>query len=248
MAYDIARGVTVLFGGFEFAGYLDDTWEWDGNSWIQRTVPGPSSRRGHGMAYDAAREVTVLFGGHEDRFLPEDTWEWDGTRWTLFSEIGPPGRAFAAMAYDGARAVAILFGGNFGPTYFDDTWELPNCPVDSDGDGVPDENDECDNSNLSLTVVIDGCDSGVANHLFEDGCTMADRIAACAEEAGNHGAFVGCVGELTKSRARDEIITPRDVGPIRRCAAHADLPEHGENKARQTKGPSTSRIEALSRP
>ena len=31
IAYDSQRGITVLFGGFNpSAGYLDDTWEWDG--------------------------------------------------------------------------------------------------------------------------------------------------------------------------------------------------------------------------
>jgi len=113
---------------------------------------------------------------------------------------------------------------------------------------VPDPDDECDISDLSLTAVIDGCDSGVANHLFDDGCTMADRIAACAADADNHGAFVGCVGELTNIWMRDEIITSRDKGPIQRCAAHANLPEQREASTRPSKGALTSPIEALSRP
>ena len=36
LAYDAARGRVVLFGG-SGGGYLADTWEWDGNDWIQRT-------------------------------------------------------------------------------------------------------------------------------------------------------------------------------------------------------------------
>ena len=35
MAYDAARGVTVLFGGYDGANYLGDTWEWNGTSWTQ---------------------------------------------------------------------------------------------------------------------------------------------------------------------------------------------------------------------
>jgi len=37
MAYDSARGVTVLFGGLDRSGaHCDDTWEWNGEIWRQR--------------------------------------------------------------------------------------------------------------------------------------------------------------------------------------------------------------------
>ena len=36
---------------------------------------------------------------------------------------------------------------------------------------VPDDEDRCPESNLSETIVIDGCDSGVENTFFGDGCT-----------------------------------------------------------------------------
>src|SRR5882672_10594794 len=63
MAYDSARGVTVLFGG---AGgvFNGETWEWNGTAWSRRVVSSPSPRDGHAMAYDSARHVTVLFGGY----------------------------------------------------------------------------------------------------------------------------------------------------------------------------------------
>ena len=54
---------------------------------------------------------------------------------------------------------------------------LDGVLADSDGDGIPDDEDNCPNSDLSDTVVIDGCDSGVANTLLSDGCTIADLIA-----------------------------------------------------------------------
>ena len=53
--------------------------------------------------------------------------------------------------------------------------------ADTDGDGIPDADDECPNSDLSATVVIDGCNSGVPNTLFSSGCTVSDLIAECAE-------------------------------------------------------------------
>src|ERR1041384_7179735 len=54
MAFDSARGVTVLFGGFT-GGESGETWEWDGATWMERTTGGPSPRSGHAMVYDTAR-------------------------------------------------------------------------------------------------------------------------------------------------------------------------------------------------
>ncbi len=236
MTYDASRGVTVLFGGFAGSGLVyiryKDTWEWDGTGWVLRSKGGgQKARHYHAMAYDSIRRVTLQFGGIGDKGLLGDTWEWDGTTWTLLSEVGPPARINSAMAYDSARAVTVLFGG-IGDFIYQDTWELPSYPLDSDCDGMPDSDDKCDKSDLRLTVVIDGCDSGVANHLFDDGCTMADRIAECAEGARSHGAFVRCVSELTNTWGRDKFITSRDKGPIQRCVALANQPQHGQERTR----------------
>src|SRR5438067_2330681 len=64
MAFDSARGMTVLFGGFDGNVLYDETWEWDGTSWAKRIpITMPSPRNLHAMAYDIAHAVTVLFGG-----------------------------------------------------------------------------------------------------------------------------------------------------------------------------------------
>ncbi len=97
-------------------------------------------------------------------------------------------------------------------------------PQDSDNDGIPDDEDACPNSDLSETIVIDGCDSGVGNLLFEDGCTMADLIAVCAEGAVNHGQFVSCVALLTIEWKRAGLITGQEEGRIESCAARSDIP------------------------
>src|SRR5438094_1910428 len=61
MAYDSARGRTVLFGGgFGCCTKPTDTSEWDGSHWtVFTTNPAPASSIGPGMAYDSARGVTV---------------------------------------------------------------------------------------------------------------------------------------------------------------------------------------------
>src|SRR5205823_1183060 len=73
MAYDIGRGVTVLFGGSDGTS-SGETWEWNGSAWTQRAAPGPSARYGHAMVHDAARRVMVLFGGDSGGVANGETW------------------------------------------------------------------------------------------------------------------------------------------------------------------------------
>ena len=72
MAFDHARGTILLFGGIGPGGRLDDTWEWDGNTWTRLiTTKSPPSRYWHAMASDTARKRIVLFGGTaKDRPYP----------------------------------------------------------------------------------------------------------------------------------------------------------------------------------
>ena len=88
-AYDDARGVTVVYGGWDGwrpgrqicpdgsnailqRCFYRDLWEWDGEAWHERVPDDPEQdgnpwpQEGHAMAYDALREVTVLFGGQYD--------------------------------------------------------------------------------------------------------------------------------------------------------------------------------------
>ncbi len=95
---------------------------------------------------------------------------------------------------------------------------------DSDGDGVPDNLDQCQNSNLSATVVIGSCNSGVSNTLFSNGCSVSDLIAGCAVGATNHGKFVSCVAHLTNDLKGAGTITGGQKGAIQSCAARASIP------------------------
>jgi len=80
MAYDAARGRTILFGGQGASGPLAATWEWDGMIWTQRFAgTSPAARVGHAVAYDSTRGRVVLFGGFGSNTTMGDTWEWDGT-------------------------------------------------------------------------------------------------------------------------------------------------------------------------
>ena len=114
MAYDVARGQAVLFGG-AFAGpFFGDTWVWDGTNWTQKLPAiNPPARRDGVMVYDSTRQQVVLFGGESNSGENlNDTWVWDGTNWTqMFPANSPPARLGHAMAYDALHQQVVLFGG-----------------------------------------------------------------------------------------------------------------------------------------
>ncbi|MGC4119832.1 MAG: kelch repeat-containing protein [Myxococcales bacterium] len=136
MAYDAQRGRTVLVGGDTQGGPVDDTWEWDGVEWKQRTVDDPEkdgdpgARSYASAAWDRVRKVVVLFGGYEVGLgINGQTWEYDGLSWALRTPTDPeldgnPAPAQqAALAYDAARGRSVLFGGTAGVAVAGDTWE-----------------------------------------------------------------------------------------------------------------------------
>lgn len=119
LAYDEARGMTVMFGGAGVDGLLGDTWAWDGVEWRSVGTSGPSPRRNHAMAYDPASRRIVLFGGSDASGRASDTWVWDGRRWEQ-STGGPAPRDHHAMAP--GREEVFMFGGWAGE-YLGDLWE-----------------------------------------------------------------------------------------------------------------------------
>jgi len=135
MAYDSIRKKVVLFGGNRVLfgknpnenRFLNDTWEWDGESWTQVQAAGPSPRAEAAMAFDSRRGRVVLFGGHDrageaGRRLG-DTWEWDGKRWVEMKVTSPSPRNGATQVYDSVRGKIVLFGGSTQTGVLGETWE-----------------------------------------------------------------------------------------------------------------------------
>ena len=125
VAYDPKHRVTILFGG----SGLNDTWVWDGKTWVQLDqVPSPSPRMSACMVYDTSNARIMLFGGVDNSGNPlGDTWTWNGTTWTQhYPKSSPPPRHGASISYDVARKQAVLFGGEtYGKrvgTLLNDTW------------------------------------------------------------------------------------------------------------------------------
>ena len=120
LACDTARQRLVLFGGSCFAlgpCWRNDTWEWDGQDWVDRSPPytavRPPGRWYHGMVYDAARATTIIFGGSDEPgHYKNDTWQWDGSVWT---EVTPlhlaPSRLGFGYTFDAQAQSTLLFGG-----------------------------------------------------------------------------------------------------------------------------------------
>ena len=87
------------------------------------------------------------------------------------------------------------------------------CDEDDDNDGVDDIDDACPFSDLSPTVVIGECDSGVENPLTADGCTVADLIAELEPVR-----FLRRLKRLCRRLVRLGTLTRRECRAIIRCA------------------------------
>ena len=131
MVYDPARQEVLLYSGHfaestgEFIQY-DDLWAWNGSSWRNVTVDGPTpGHRTHaGFVYEPVTESVLLVGSGSDTFLG-DVWAWDGMKWEEIPTSSTPVRSGHNVAYDPARDRFVLFGGvdRAGGAALKDTWE-----------------------------------------------------------------------------------------------------------------------------
>ncbi len=94
---------------------------------------------------------------------------------------------------------------------------------DQDVDGVPDGTDQCADSVLGGTVVIQGCDSGVSNLFFSNGCSIVDVVNQCGASAATHDDFTGCVSHFT-NLLKKSLISNQDKASIQRCAGRSSIP------------------------
>lgn len=122
MAYDHARERIVLYGGaLTLNASYNDTWEWTGSEWIERTpvdapVEQPPIQAGMRLAFDSERQRIVMVGGvlaGNDVASRLDTmWEWNGDYWEpLPTTVTPGPRTGFAMTYDIARNALVIFSG-----------------------------------------------------------------------------------------------------------------------------------------
>jgi hypothetical protein len=98
------------------------------------------------------------------------------------------------------------------------------CPmVDTDEDSVTDSQDSCPGSGHEATVIIGGCETGIANKALGNGCSMNDLIGQCMDGAGNRGKFVSCITGLVRDWRREGLIPKGKQLSITQCAAKAKI-------------------------
>ena len=93
------------------------------------------------------------------------------------------------------------------------------CGTDRDDDGFVDGCDACPDSDTTATLVINGCNTNVANNPdATDGCMLADAITSCTERSADEGEFVGCVTDLAEQWHGEGRISRVDQSRMVRCA------------------------------
>ena len=124
MAYDSVRQRTVLVTGADIYAEINDTWEWDGESWnhVQPLGASPSSIITPSLTYDSDLHRTLLFGVALSPLTGTSTvqtWQWDGRSWKLLQSVpyggtttNAPLSIYGTIVYDPAQQRTILFGGS----------------------------------------------------------------------------------------------------------------------------------------
>jgi MYXO-CTERM domain-containing protein len=139
IAYDSARGKTVLYSGNTGTGvgsaaatggtWVDELWEWDGTAWTRIAITAPSgymyAYNYSEMAYDASTNKIVV------RYYWNQIWEYNPTTqaWVTVPTTTPtkvdtaePPYYQAPIVYDSTRKKLVLFGGQSGQRR--QVWEL----------------------------------------------------------------------------------------------------------------------------
>lgn len=175
---------------------IDTNFAFENDTWYRLVIRGSRTQNLRGSLYREGG-TTELIGvdlGHTLDAYP------DGFRLGISQSMGFPGAPYPTD-------VAI------------DSVSLATVPADdADGDGIPDREDACPHSDLSATIAVQGCDSGVANPLLPSGCTLADLAASCGEHQNHHGGPRSCIARLTNDLREDRIITHQQEDAIMRCA------------------------------
>jgi len=130
MAYDPVSQKIILFGGFDYANYLSETWVFDGATWTKVNTPtAPSGRAASNMAYDKVSKKLVLFGGYDGNRYLNETWLWDGAvmQWTqVHPKASPHGSTAPAVFTDPKFGTVTTYGGFDGRFYGIETWRWRN--------------------------------------------------------------------------------------------------------------------------
>lgn len=158
----------------------------------------------------------------------------------------PP--AHGALVVTAATGVATYAPspGYCGPDSFrfkvrDPTCESPEATIsitvncaDADGDGVPDGQDDCPDSDLRESVWIGECDTGLPNLIGgaivdTGGCSLADHVQQLLDDtaagADNSGRAIASTIKSLHALAGEGLIDRSQIGAIVRCIPSELFPQ-----------------------
>ena len=123
-----------------------------------------------------------------------------------------------------ARRIGMYDCGGSG--YGDDDDDDDYGGDDDDDDDYGDDDDDNDyggddDDDSADTIVIGHCDTGVPDRSYK-GEMVSDLIGHCAEGAGKHAKFAGCVTKLSYKLTKAGIINGEQRGDILSCVAQAE--------------------------
>ncbi len=99
------------------------------------------------------------------------------------------------------------------------------CPLDAendaDGDGLCADADLYPHSDLSPTVTVAGCDSGVPNVMLDAGATMADQLAEVLATPGPRGRLVSRTAQLLNGWKKLGLLKGKARGQLEGCLNQA---------------------------
>lgn len=139
LAYDPSRQTTVLFGGAAGLRLLDDTWEWDGTSWLRRPLqPSPPARSQPALGWDAVNHRLLLVGGRGPAGWRRDAWALD-QQWAPLAMIPEPTEAPRLVTTEGGPLLLMARGA---AALVDGGWQVrrevsPARSPPGAGDGLP---------------------------------------------------------------------------------------------------------------
>ena len=127
MAYDPVGKNIVMFGGYDGASYLNDTWIFNGADWVQLSpANAPAVRAASAMGFDRVSGKMVMFGGFNGTQYLGDTWLWDGAAqtWTEANPARLPTAVTLPMMFtDPLNSHAGMVGGFDGNFFHNENWQ-----------------------------------------------------------------------------------------------------------------------------
>jgi uncharacterized cupredoxin-like copper-binding protein len=228
------------------SGVATIEYQLDGGAWNVYSAPVVVSAAGmHMLHYRATDNAGNLSAEQMSHFTIAAPPEPDTTAPTVTGSVSGDGTAVATVTVTAtdadsgvARVEYAIDGGEFLPYTASFRVSTPGAhtvrfrATDNAGNlsetgsvqftVVGDGTDDCADSDLRDTVIIDGVDTGVVNRDTGAGCTINDRIAERASYP-NHAAFVRHVETVTSGLVAAGTLTTRQAGTIVRAAARSSI-------------------------